>query len=148
MGEEGCIYEKIAFCYVYPLEISQTNGICTMPITSNTGKLIARFKGKQFAIDNIQVINNCTWLAQYFITKPYEGLASEQTKLKSKIRSHKSWQVKKNGYDIGHRGAGSARRRDHNEKVLENTVDSFNYAFKKVCHFINIIVNHRTFMLF
>ena len=61
-------------------------------------------------------------------------------KIKSKTRNTKSWQLKKNGFDIGHRGAGSARRHDQSDKVLENTVDSFNYAFKKGADMVELDV--------
>lgn len=39
------MYEKIAFCYIYPLDVKESNGVVTMPITSRTGKLVARIKG-------------------------------------------------------------------------------------------------------
>lgn len=53
----------------------------------------------------------------------------------------KAWQLAKGGgLDIGHRGAGSARRTDRSEKVLENTVDSFNYAFKKGADMVELDV--------
>lgn len=83
-------------------------------------------------------ISNVSLVAQYFITKPYEGLGGDHIKIRSKIRSHKSWQLKKDGFDIGHRGAGVARRYDRNEKILENTVDSFNFAFKEVISLIKL----------
>ena len=40
------MYEKIAFCYIYPLDVTESSdGLCRMPITSRTGKLVARIKG-------------------------------------------------------------------------------------------------------
>ena len=136
-NEQEFIFDKIAFCYIYPLDVKESNGFCMMPVTSKTGKLVARFTSMHLII--IFVLLYIDWpillvvliLAEYFIARPYSGLAGEHIQIKSKTRNPKSWQLKKNGFDIGHRGAGSARRNDQNEKVLENTVDSFNYAFKK-----------------
>ena len=45
-GQE--IFEKIAFCYIYPLEVKESNGMCIMPITSKSGKLVARIKGMNY----------------------------------------------------------------------------------------------------
>ncbi|KAH7640459.1 glycerophosphocholine phosphodiesterase gpcpd1-like protein [Dermatophagoides farinae] len=115
-------FNKIAFGYIYPVNASESSGIFTVPITSKMGKIIAHFK------------------AEYFITKPYNGMAMEPIKWKSKTRNIKSWQLKKNGYDIGHRGAGCARRIDSCEKVLENTIDSFNFAFKKGADMVELDV--------
>ncbi|XP_027198184.2 glycerophosphocholine phosphodiesterase GPCPD1-like [Dermatophagoides pteronyssinus] len=115
-------YNKIAFGYIYPVNASESSGMFTVPITSKMGKIIAHFK------------------AEYFITKPYNGMAIEPIKWKSKIRNIKSWQLKKTGFDIGHRGAGCARRIDSCEKVLENTIDSFNYAFKKGADMVELDV--------
>ncbi|KAF7493662.1 Glycerophosphocholine phosphodiesterase GPCPD1 [Sarcoptes scabiei] len=92
------------------------------PITSKLGKIIARFK------------------VDYFIAKPYDGMSIEQIKRKSKTRNLKSWQLKKNGFDIGHRGAGSARRFDSYEKLLENTIESFNFAYKKGADMVELDV--------
>lgn len=44
-GNGSYMYEKIAFCYIYPLDVKESNGVVTMPITSRTGKLVARIKG-------------------------------------------------------------------------------------------------------
>lgn len=60
--------------------------------------------------------------------------------MRLKSRSARNWQLKKPGLDIGHRGAGSARRVDQTEKVLENTVDSFNYAFKRGADMVELDV--------
>lgn len=79
-------------------------------------------------------------IAEYFIARPYIGLSAEHLKIKSKTRNHKSWELKKNGYDIGHRGAGSARRNDQTEKILENTVTSFNYAYHKGADMVELDV--------
>lgn len=43
--EQEYIFEKIAFCYIYPLDVKESNGVCMAPITSRTGKLVARIKG-------------------------------------------------------------------------------------------------------
>ncbi|KPM02176.1 glycerophosphocholine phosphodiesterase GPCPD1-like protein [Sarcoptes scabiei] len=116
------VFEKIAFCYIYPLDTKESNGMCMVPITSKLGKIIARFK------------------VDYFIAKPYDGMSIEQIKRKSKTRNLKSWQLKKNGFDIGHRGAGSARRFDSYEKLLENTIESFNFAYKKGADMVELDV--------
>ncbi|KAH9388149.1 Glycerophosphocholine phosphodiesterase gpcpd1 [Tyrophagus putrescentiae] len=118
------MYEKIAFCYIYPLDVTESSdGLCRMPITSRTGKLVARIK------------------AQYFIARPYAGSEPQQM-IKTRLArgNSKAWQLKNGGLDIGHRGAGSARRTDRSEKVLENTVDSFNYAFKKGADMVELDV--------
>lgn len=78
--------------------------------------------------------------AQYFITKPYQGHLPDDFKIKFSTRNPRSWQLKKDGLDIGHRGAGVARRTDRSEKVLENTVDSFNYAFKQGADMVELDV--------
>lgn len=136
------IFDKIAFGYIYPLEIRETNGIWMMPITSKTGKIIAKFKGKMWLYLGWSLMFDVfvSILAEYFIMKPYAGILPEDVKIKVKTRKHSSWQMKKNGYDIGHRGAGSARRNDQNEKILENTVDSFNFAFKKGADMVELDV--------
>lgn len=67
-------------------------------------------------------------VAEYFIAKPYRGKEADMIR----TRNVNSWQLKEHGVDVGHRGSGFGRRMDHSEKVLENTIDSFNFAFKMV----------------
>ncbi len=83
-----------------------------------------------------------SFAAQYFIARPYAGSEPQQM-IKTRLArgNSKAWQLAKGGgLDIGHRGAGSARRTDRSEKVLENTVDSFNYAFKKGADMVELDV--------
>lgn len=82
-----------------------------------------------------------SFAAQYFIARPYAGSEPQQM-IKTRLArgNSKAWQLKNGGLDIGHRGAGSARRTDRSEKVLENTVDSFNYAFKKGADMVELDV--------
>lgn len=62
-----------------------------------------------------------TMAVDYLIMSPIKGFEEFH-----KMISVESWL--KNVKDIGHRGAGIARRTDRAENILENTIASFNFA--------------------
>ena len=63
-----------------------------------------------------------------------------------KMISVESWL--KNVKDIGHRGAGIARRTDRAENILENTIASFNFASLNVSWRQCYLQNHNHFIIF
>ena len=96
--------ENIGFSYILPSNLRGTSGSCTMPIT---GK-------KHLPIGQLSV--------EYLMIRPLYGVDAA-------LLHSKKWKPEKK-LDVGHRGAGSARRTEKVENVLENTVASFNYAAK------------------
>ncbi|KAI1305356.1 Glycerophosphocholine phosphodiesterase GPCPD1 [Halotydeus destructor] len=98
------IPEHIGFCYVLPSNLVGTSGSCTMPIT---GK-------KHSPIGQISI--------EYLIIRSVVGYEAGE------MNFARLWRPTKPSLDVGHRGAGYARRTDKVENVLENTVASFNYA--------------------
>lgn len=102
---ESDIPEHVGFCYILPSNMRETSGTCNMPIS---GK-------KQQPIGQLTV--------EYLIVRPLKGWTCDLS-----ISYARHWKTYKKGLDVGHRGAGNARRNDKVENVLENTVASFNYA--------------------
>ncbi|RWS07450.1 glycerophosphocholine phosphodiesterase GPCPD1-like protein [Dinothrombium tinctorium] len=97
--------EHIGFCYILPSNMPESYGTCTMPITGT----------KRQPIGQLSV--------EYLIIRPLKGYAS------ACLMSPDGHLFKiLGGIDVGHRGAGNARRTDKVENILENTVASFNYA--------------------
>jgi len=78
--------EHIGFCYILPSNLRGTSGSCTMPIT---GK-------KHLPIGQLSV--------EYLMVKPLFGVEH------GTINMSKLWKPNRPGLDVGHRGAGSARR--------------------------------------
>ena len=66
---------------------------------------------------------------EYLIMNPIKGFEDFH-----KMISVESWLRNVKGYDVGHRGAGIARRTDRIENILENTIASFNFASLHVRH--------------
>ncbi|RWS28839.1 glycerophosphocholine phosphodiesterase GPCPD1-like protein [Leptotrombidium deliense] len=100
------IPEHIGFCYILPSNLPESWGTCTMPITGT----------KRQPIGQLSV--------EYLVIKPLNGLNNEVF-MSNCNNGHLFHGV---FLDVGHRGAGNARRTDKVENVLENTVASFNYA--------------------
>ncbi|GFT96818.1 glycerophosphocholine phosphodiesterase GPCPD1 [Nephila pilipes] len=102
------IPEHIGFCYILPSNMRDTSGTCNMPISGKRQQPIG-----QLSVD-------------YLIVRPMKDFVCDLS-----VTYTKHWKsLEKNGLDVGHRGAGNARRNDKVENVLENTVASFNYAAK------------------
>ena len=78
--------EHIGFCYILPSNLRGTSGSCTMPIT---GK-------KHLPIGQLSV--------EFLMIKPLFGVDH------GTINMSKLWKPDRRGLDVGHRGAGSARR--------------------------------------
>ena len=78
--------EHIGFCYILPSNLRGSSGSCTMPIT---GK-------KHLPIGQVAV--------EYLMMKPLFGVDH------GNINMSKLWRPDRRGLDVGHRGAGSARR--------------------------------------
>ncbi|OQR78773.1 glycerophosphocholine phosphodiesterase GPCPD1-like [Tropilaelaps mercedesae] len=108
--------EHIGFAYLIPSNMQGSNGNVTIPITGN----------RHHPIGEVTL--------RYLIVKPLKGYTCTAERTFSKF-----WKRHKRGLDVGHRGAGNARRTDIKkdkhpassakvENVLENTVASFNYA--------------------
>ncbi|KFM81137.1 Glycerophosphocholine phosphodiesterase GPCPD1, partial [Stegodyphus mimosarum] len=105
---ESDIPEHIGFCYILPSNMRDTSGTCNMPIS---GK-------RQQPIGQLSV--------EYLIVRPMKDFVCDLS-----VTYAKHWKkLDKKALDVGHRGAGNARRNDKVENVLENTVASFNYAAK------------------
>ncbi|GIY81252.1 hypothetical protein CDAR_430131 [Caerostris darwini] len=100
--------EHIGFCYILPSNMRDTAGTCNMPISGKRQQPIG-----QLSVD-------------YLIVRPMQDFVCDLS-----VTYAKHWKsLEKKGLDVGHRGAGNARRNDKVENVLENTVASFNYAAK------------------
>ncbi|GFY75003.1 glycerophosphocholine phosphodiesterase GPCPD1 [Trichonephila inaurata madagascariensis] len=109
------IPEHIGFCYILPSNMRDTSGTCNMPISGKRQQPIG-----QLSVD-------------YLIVRPMKDIVCDLS-----VTYTKHWKsLEKNGLDVGHRGAGNARRNDKVENVLENTIASFNYAAKHVSKFKN-----------
>ncbi|KAG8177265.1 hypothetical protein JTE90_021266 [Oedothorax gibbosus] len=100
--------EHIGFCYILPSNMRDTSGTCNMPISGKRQQPIG-----QLSVD-------------YLIIRPMKDFVCDLS-----VTYAKHWKtIDKKHLDVGHRGAGNARRNDKVENVLENTVASFNYAAK------------------
>ncbi|XP_022660541.1 glycerophosphocholine phosphodiesterase GPCPD1-like isoform X3 [Varroa destructor] len=107
--------EHIGFAYLIPSNLQGSNGNVTIPITGTRHHPIGELT------------------LRYLIVKPLKGY-----RCTAELTFAKFWKRHKRGLDVGHRGAGNARRTDIKkdklpasakvENVLENTVASFNYA--------------------
>nr|XP_042899306.1 glycerophosphocholine phosphodiesterase GPCPD1 [Parasteatoda tepidariorum] len=105
---ETDIPEHIGFCYILPSNMRDTSGTCNMPISGKRQQPIG-----QLSVD-------------YLIIRPMKDFVCDLS-----VSYAKHWKrSEKRSLDVGHRGAGNARRNDKVENVLENTVASFNYAAK------------------
>ncbi|CAG2163683.1 unnamed protein product [Oppiella nova] len=99
--------KRIAFCNIFASHLKDTNGFISMPFNAENGKIVAQLK------------------MEYLILNPMKGTLDLNGKT-----SDESWLKQGKGvrYDVGHRGAGIARRTDRIENILENTIASFNFA--------------------
>ncbi|GBL93344.1 Glycerophosphocholine phosphodiesterase GPCPD1 [Araneus ventricosus] len=105
-SNDSNIPEHIGFCYILPSNMRDTSGTCNMPISGKRQQPIG-----QLSVD-------------YLIVRPMQDFVCDLS-----VSYAKHWKsLDKKGLDVGHRGAGNARRNDKVENVLENTVASFNYA--------------------
>ncbi|XP_029841462.2 glycerophosphocholine phosphodiesterase GPCPD1 isoform X2 [Ixodes scapularis] len=104
---EGSLPEHIGFSYVLPGNLREASGSCTVPITGNRHQPVGQL------------------VVSYLIVRPLVGYSCNCRQTFSKL-----WKKTNRSLDVGHRGAGHARRTDKVENVLENTVASFNYAAK------------------
>ncbi|CAG2113818.1 unnamed protein product, partial [Medioppia subpectinata] len=97
--------KRIAFCNIFAAHLKDTNGFISMPFNTENGKIVAKLN------------------LEYVIMSPIKGTDNFLAKL-----ADESWLTTRKGYDVGHRGAGTARRTDRIENILENTIASFNFA--------------------
>ncbi|KAH6946008.1 hypothetical protein HPB50_011128 [Hyalomma asiaticum] len=104
---EASIPEHIGFSYILPGNMKETFGTCTVPITGTRHQPVGELN------------------VSYLIIKPLASYSCNCRETYSKF-----WKKTNRSLDVGHRGAGNARRTDKVENVLENTVASFNYAAK------------------
>ncbi|XP_054156703.1 putative glycerophosphocholine phosphodiesterase GPCPD1 homolog 2 [Oppia nitens] len=97
--------KRIAFCNLFASHLKDTNGVISMSFNTENGKIVAQLH------------------FEYLIMNPIKCTEDFHEKV-----SVESWLTHAKGYDVGHRGAGIARRTDRIENILENTIASFNFA--------------------
>ncbi|XP_064457256.1 glycerophosphocholine phosphodiesterase GPCPD1-like isoform X2 [Ornithodoros turicata] len=99
------IPEHIGFSYILPGNLTEAAGTFTVPITGNRHQPVGQLK------------------VSYLVVKPLNGYSCSCRQTFTRF-----WKKTNRTLDVGHRGAGNARRTDKVENVLENTIASFNYA--------------------